>query len=54
MGQRNSGHQNVEESKEEENHMNVDMRFIRSNVSIRKDSSRGEIQSGRRRANYLD
>ena len=52
--QRRSIHWDMEESKEEETDMNVDMRNTNSNAGIQEDSYRREAQSQRRRANYSD
>ena len=51
--QRKSIHWDMEESKEEETDMNVDMKNTNSNAGIQEDSYRREAQS-QRRANYSD
>ena len=52
--QSRSTHRDMEESKEEETGINVNMRNTYNNVSIQEDSYRRETQNLRRRANYLD
>ena len=52
--QSRSTHRDMEESKEEETSINVNMRNTYNNVGIQEDSYRRETQNLRRRANYLD
>ena len=47
-------HRDMEEPKEEETDMNVDMRKTNSNAGIQEDSYRRKTQSLRKRANYSD
>ena len=51
---RRSMHRDMEESKEKETKMNVDIRNTNSNAGIQKDSYRRETQNQRRRANCSD
>ena len=47
-------HRDMEDTKEEETDINVDMRNINSNAGIQEDSYRREIQNLRRKASYSD